>query len=86
MDDERDRHPGYKLFALEENRLMDQRRMMRLGTWVFVALMIVEIAEYLIGVGINRGAWPFLAVLVVPGAGLIIVYFMHISQLWRREE
>ncbi|MBI2328360.1 MAG: hypothetical protein HYU85_01720 [Chloroflexi bacterium] len=64
----------------------DQRSLMRLGLWVFVALMVVEILEYIVGVGLKRGAWPFLVILAVPGAGLILYYFMHISQLWRREE
>lgn len=64
----------------------DQRSLMRLGFWVFLALMVVEIIEYLVGVGFKRGAWPLLAILAVPGAGLIFYYFMHISQLWHREE
>lgn len=64
----------------------EQRSLMRLGLWVFFALMVVEIIEYIVGVSLKRGAWPFLAVLALPGAGLIIYYFMHISQLWHREE
>lgn len=63
----------------------NQRSLMRLGLWVFLTLMVVEIVEYIIGVSV-QGSWPFLAVLALPGAGLIIYYFMHISQLWHREE
>ena len=59
---------------------------MRLGLWVLAVLMVVEIVEYGSGVILKRGAWPVLAVLAIPGAGLIIYYFMHIPQLWRREE
>lgn len=64
----------------------EQKWLMRLGLWVLVALMLVEIIEYIAGVRIKRGAWPILAFLAVPGAGLILYYFMHIPQLWRREE
>lgn len=62
-----------------------QKSLMRLGLWVFVGLMVVEILEYASGVTLRR-SWPTLAALAVPGAGLIIYYFMHIPQLWRREE
>ena len=64
----------------------NHKRVMRLGLWVFAALMVVEIIEYIIGVNVKVGNWPLLAVLAVPGAGLIIYYFMHIPQLWRRKE
>ncbi len=64
----------------------DQKKLMRLGLWVFLILMVVEIVEYIVGVGLSRGAWPYLAVLAVPGAGFIVYHFMHISQLWHREE
>lgn len=64
----------------------DQRKLMRLGLWVFLVLMAIEILEYIIGITIRRLNLPILAVLAVPGAGLIIYYFMHIPQLWRREE
>ena len=64
----------------------NQKKLMRLGLWVFLTLMVVEIVEYMVGVSLTRGAWPFLAILAVPGAGFILYYFMHIQQLWRREE
>lgn len=59
---------------------------MRLGLVVFVFLMVVEVVEYVVGVGLRSGATPLLALLAVPGAGLIVYYFMHIAQLWRAEE
>lgn len=59
---------------------------MRLGLVVFVLLMVVEVVEYVLGVGLRSGATALLALLAVPGAGLIVYYFMHISQLWRAEE
>ena len=59
---------------------------MRLGLLVFVVLMVIEVAEYAVGVGLEDGATFLLVLLAVPGAGLIIYYFMHIAQLWRSEE
>ena len=59
---------------------------MRLGYIIFVVLMVVEVGEYVVGVGLNSGAIPWLVILAVPGAGLIFYYYMHISQLWRPEE
>ena len=67
-------------------RKSDLRSRLRLGVVIFVVLMIVEVAEYIIGASLNSGATVFLVVLAVPGAGLIVYYYMHISQLWRPEE
>jgi cytochrome c oxidase subunit IV len=64
----------------------DMSARMRLGLVIFVVLMVVEVVEYLIGVGLESGALALLALLAVPGAGLIVYYYMHISQLWRSEE
>ncbi|MBI4288219.1 MAG: hypothetical protein HY671_07325 [Chloroflexi bacterium] len=63
----------------------DKKSLLRLGLWVFLALMVLEIIEYVTGVTVRRN-WPILAALALPGAGLIIYYFMHIPQLWRGEE
>ena len=63
-----------------------QRKRMRLGLLIFVVLMVVEVVEYVVGVGLDSGATILLAVLAVPGAGLIVYYFMHVSQLWHTEE
>lgn len=66
--------------------MSEQKSLMRRGLWVFLALMLVEIIEYVVGTRIKQGNWPLLAVLAVPGSGLIIYYFMHLAQLWRHEE
>ncbi len=58
----------------------------RLGLIVFVVLMVIEVVEYAVGVSLSNNALPLLALLAVPGAGLIVYYFMHIAQLWRSEE
>ena len=59
---------------------------MRLGFLVFLALMVIEIVEYLVGASMSVGSLPIMVLLMVPGAGLIIWYFMHIRRLWRPEE
>ena len=59
---------------------------MRLGLIVFVVLMIVEIVEYIIGVQLKSSTLLLLVLLAIPGAGLIVYYYMHITQLWRSEE
>ncbi|MBI4299316.1 MAG: hypothetical protein HY666_06120 [Chloroflexi bacterium] len=59
---------------------------MRLGFIVFGVLIVIEIIEYVLGVNMKGGAWPLLAVLAVIGAWPIVQYFMHFTQLWRREE
>ncbi len=63
-----------------------QGKRMRLGLIIFIVLMIVEVVEYFVGIGLDSRATIPLALLAVPGAGLIVYYFMHISQLWHPEE
>jgi hypothetical protein len=48
--------------------------------------MALEVIEYFIGVRIKPGALPLLILLTVPGAGVIIWFFMHLPQLWGGEE
>ena len=64
----------------------DQKARMRLGLVMFIVLMVVEVIEYLVGISLNVGATGLLVLLAVPGAGLIVYYYMHIAQLWRGEE
>jgi hypothetical protein len=59
---------------------------MRLGLIVFGVVMAAEVIEFVVGVNMKGGAWPFLAVLAVIGAWPIVRYFMHVTQLWRHEE
>lgn len=58
----------------------------RLGIAVFVVLMVLEIVEYIVGVQLKHGNWPIMAILALIGAWPILWYFMHLSQLWHREE
>ena len=59
---------------------------MRLGFVALGILVVVEGIEYIVGVTVKKGNWPYLVALAVPGAGLILYYFMHIRQLWHPEE
>ena len=56
---------------------------LRFGLYVFLALMVLEVVEYVVGVGFKRGALVPLAVLAIVAAWPIAQHFMHISQLWR---
>jgi heme/copper-type cytochrome/quinol oxidase subunit 4 len=58
----------------------------RLGIIVFVALIVLEVLEYVLGIAIKHGNWPIMAVLALIGAWPILWYFMHLHQLWHREE
>ena len=64
----------------------NQASRMRRGLVIFLALMVIEIVEYLVGASMSVGSLPIMVLLMVPGAGLIIWYFMHIQHLWRPEE
>ena len=59
---------------------------LRVGLFVFVALMSIEIVEYLVGTRWRQGNWPLLGILAVIGAWPILSYFMHITQLRRSGE
>ena len=56
------------------------------GLAVLGALAALEIIEYAIGIRIKPGSLPLLILLTVPGAGLLIWFFMHLPQLWGGEE
>lgn len=52
----------------------------RIGVTVFVLLAVLTIIEYIIAVNLT-GTVPYLAVIALLKAGLIVSYFMHIKQL-----
>ncbi|GBD11947.1 hypothetical protein HRbin23_01630 [bacterium HR23] len=59
---------------------------LRRGLWVWVALIGLTVVEYLWMVAHLPGLIPFLLVINLIDAGLIVYYYMHIAQLWREEE
>ena len=65
-------------------RLLEAK--LRFGFVVFGVLVALEVAEYVLGVTMKTGAWPFLAILATIAAWPIVHYFMHIMQLKRPKE
>lgn len=56
----------------------------RLGVIVFIVLAVLTAVEFWISLSFTNPG-PYLAIIVLVKAGLIIHYFMRLSQLWRRE-
>lgn len=59
-------------------------RRTRIGWQVFLGLAVLTAIEFLIGALITP-AIPYLSITALIKAALIIYYFMHISQLRRKE-
>ena len=63
------------------------RSALHLGLVVIMVLAVLTIIEFVVPVVLERGpALPILVALTLVKAGLIVHYFMHLAQLWRREE
>ena len=62
------------------------RRKIRLGQYVFVGLLVLDLVEYFIGAGMRSGALIPLALLAVASGWLIIRFYMHIAQLRHKGE
>jgi hypothetical protein len=58
-------------------------RHLRTGYIVFSILAGIKIGEYILSRTLQTGSWPYLIILALASAWLIIYYFKHISQLWR---
>lgn len=58
---------------------------LKLGWIVIGALAVLTAVEYWVAVAIHSTVLPYLAVIALVKAWLIIQYFMHVSQLWRGE-
>ena len=55
----------------------------RRGVYVFVALFVLTIIEYFVGVYLNSAVLLFILALLKAAA--IVQYFMHVYRLWREE-
>jgi len=62
------------------------RPALRRGLWVFILLVALTVAEYVLAVKMTRGNLPYMIVMNLVDAGLILYFFMHVSHLWRKEE
>ncbi len=59
---------------------------LRRGYWVFIVLVALTVAEYVLALKMTRGNLPYMIVMNLVDAGLILYFFMHIGHLWRKEE
>ncbi len=57
----------------------------RLGLQVIVILGVLTAIEFAVATGMDSSATGPVLVLAVIKAALILYYFMHVAQLWRRE-
>lgn len=62
------------------------RAKLRLGFFVFGALVTLDVVKYIVGVSVKSGSWPYMAIFAVTAASTILYFFMHISHLWRPRE
>jgi len=58
----------------------------RLGWIVFIGLGILTLVEFWVATTVNGNVIPYLAVIALVKAGLVIQYFMHVAQLWHTEQ
>lgn len=62
------------------------RRLLRRGKLVFSVLIALTLVEYALALVMDSGNLPWMIVMNVIDAWLILYFFMHVHQLWRREE
>lgn len=58
---------------------------MAIGTKVILILAALTLIEYLVAVGKPVGQIPMIFAIAILKAVLIVVYFMHVKQIWRGE-
>ncbi|MCL1594626.1 MAG: cytochrome C oxidase subunit IV family protein [Actinomycetia bacterium] len=58
---------------------------MGIGTMVLLVLGVLTVIEYLIAVSKPPGQLALIFVIAIGKAWLILVYFMHVKQLWKKE-
>ncbi len=61
------------------------RAAQRRGFWVFVILVALAFLEYVVALVMTSGNLIWMIIMNVVDAWLILYYFMHVAQLWRRE-
>ena len=65
---------------MEQEKL---RSAQRLGAMVALALFVLTALEFLLFKVIDSGNLPWMVIMNVMDAVLILYYFMHIAHLWR---
>jgi len=56
---------------------------LQLGYFVFSTLTGIKIIEYVLSKTVAVGNWPYLLLLALISAWLILYFYKHIYQLWR---
>ncbi len=59
---------------------------LRLGWMVIAGLGVLTAVEYWIAVSVHSSPLPYLTIVALIKAWLILQYFMHVRQLWGEEE
>ena len=59
---------------------------LRRGLWGFIILVALAAGEYALAQGIAKGNLPYMIIMNLVDAALIVYFFMHVVQLWRKEE
>ena len=65
---------------MEQEKLKSAQK---LGVIVAVALIVLAALEYVVAVAMDSGNLPWMLIMNVVDAALIIYYFMHVAHLWR---
>ena len=73
--------------GIQTMRLPEMNKEFRTGFGfrIFAILVVLTLAEYLMVLVIDRGNLPWMIIMNIADAGLILYFFMHISQLWKQE-
>lgn len=66
-----------------ERRILDA--ILRKGLWVFIALAVLAIGEYVLALVMEQGNLPYMVIMNIVDAALIVYFFMHVAQLWGEE-
>lgn len=71
--------------APSQTDLKFERGRRRIGWAVFWGLLVLTVIEYLIAVNLSK-VLLWMIPLAIVKAALIVIYFMHIRELWHAEE
>ncbi len=68
---------------MEQERL---RSAHKIGVLVVAALFVLTASEFLLFKAVDSGNLPWMVIMNVVDAALILYFFMHIAHLWRGGE
>ena len=65
---------------MEQDKLKSAQK---LGVVIAVILIALVVLEYVVALAMDSGNLPWMLIMNVIDAALIIYYFMHVAHLWR---